>query len=439
MLLLRRAVPQRRPRAEAEAREALQRAAALAQEGRLQEADQQAQPALSDPETRAAACSVLGAIRLQQNRLEEGADLLQEADPAGTAPPRGPPEPGAGLHAARERRERRCPALPPRPGAGPVERGGTDGPRPRGDREGKLPAVAGAGQAGSGRIQAVSRRIAGPGHRLPEDRRSVLRRRAGRGLEAADDVPPAWSVSFAELLVKGGLVAEGIDVLERAREADPSSYELAFALGGAYLVKGDPARALEAYDAALALKPGSAHGAAAGGRGRRAAGRAGAIPLLLDAREEARGGRSADPPGVRPRLPQDGPPGRRRARAVEAAGLKPGEPAYQYTLAVAKVGKRQYEAAQAPARAARREAARTTRSSSTRWGPCSTCRGTWRKPRRSSGRASGWTPTSWRRPTTSRWSPGTRATTPRPSTSWRRCCGAIRITPRRARRWAGCS
>ena len=63
----------------AQAHEALQRAAVLAQEGRLLEADQQAQLALSDPETRAAACSVLGAIRLQQNRLREGAELLQEA------------------------------------------------------------------------------------------------------------------------------------------------------------------------------------------------------------------------------------------------------------------------------------------------------------------------------------------------------------------------
>ena len=62
-----------------EAHEALQKAAALVQDGRLQEADQQAQLALADPETRAAACSVLGAIRLQQDRLREGAELLQEA------------------------------------------------------------------------------------------------------------------------------------------------------------------------------------------------------------------------------------------------------------------------------------------------------------------------------------------------------------------------
>ena len=52
------------------------------------------------------------------------------------------------------------------------------------------------------------------------------------------DATSAWAVSFAELFVKEGLVAEGIDILEHARAADPSSYELAFALGGAYLVKG---------------------------------------------------------------------------------------------------------------------------------------------------------------------------------------------------------
>src|SRR4029453_3148600 len=63
----------------AQAQAALQKAAALVAEGRLQEADQEVQLALSDPGTRAAACSVLGAIRVQQDRLQEGVDLLQEA------------------------------------------------------------------------------------------------------------------------------------------------------------------------------------------------------------------------------------------------------------------------------------------------------------------------------------------------------------------------
>ncbi len=41
------------------------------------------------------------------------------------------------------------------------------------------------------------------------------------------------------------------------RQTGPPSYELAFNLGGAYLLNGDPARALDAYDLALTLKPDS--------------------------------------------------------------------------------------------------------------------------------------------------------------------------------------
>ena len=65
--------------AQADSREALQKAAALVQQGRLDEADRQAQLALADPETRAVAYSVLGAIRFQQKRLDDSVRLLQKA------------------------------------------------------------------------------------------------------------------------------------------------------------------------------------------------------------------------------------------------------------------------------------------------------------------------------------------------------------------------
>jgi len=58
---------------------ALEKAAALVQQGKLAEADQQAQVALSSPDTRAAANSVLGTIRLQQNRPRDAVGYLQEA------------------------------------------------------------------------------------------------------------------------------------------------------------------------------------------------------------------------------------------------------------------------------------------------------------------------------------------------------------------------
>jgi tetratricopeptide (TPR) repeat protein len=65
--------------AAADAHEALRAAALLVQQGRLDEADRQARLALDNPETRAVACSVLGTIRLQQQRLDESAAFLREA------------------------------------------------------------------------------------------------------------------------------------------------------------------------------------------------------------------------------------------------------------------------------------------------------------------------------------------------------------------------
>src|SRR5687767_3732622 len=60
-------------------REALEAAVALVQQGKLDEADHQAQRALPDPKTRAVANSILGTIKLQQNRLDDSARLLGEA------------------------------------------------------------------------------------------------------------------------------------------------------------------------------------------------------------------------------------------------------------------------------------------------------------------------------------------------------------------------
>jgi tetratricopeptide (TPR) repeat protein len=64
---------------QADAREALQRAAALVREGRLDEAEAQARLALADPETGAVARSVLGTIRFQQGRLDDSLRFLEEA------------------------------------------------------------------------------------------------------------------------------------------------------------------------------------------------------------------------------------------------------------------------------------------------------------------------------------------------------------------------
>lgn len=330
----------------AQALEAIRRAAALAQEGRLQEADQQAQLALSDPETRAAACSVLGAIRLQQDRLREGADLLQEAIRL---------EPrllGAQLNLAQVYTLQGKPEL-----AAPVfrrvleldasnatarmalARSETEKGNYKRSLELAKPALAAFKESPEGLL------ILATDHLKTGDRAAAAA--LAEDSKRLRDVPPGWSVSFAELLAKDGLVAEGIDVLERARKADPSSYELVFALGGAYLVKGDPARALEAYDQALALKPDSVMAlrqAAAIAERRDELERS--LSYWMRARKLA-----ADDPEIllgfgrvclKMDLLDDAQPALTRA-----ASLRPTDSAYQYTLAVAKVGKRQYEAAQA--------------------------------------------------------------------------------------------
>ena len=139
--------------------------------------------------------------------------------------------------------------------------------------------------------------------------------------------------------------AAGGRLLERVRTAGPS-YELAFNLAGAYLLNNDPARALEHYDAALALKPDS-------------------VPALRQAAAvaEQRGelerslsywmrAKKVDPEDpeillgfgrvcLRMDLLDDAEPA-----LVKAAALKPADRTYQYTLAAAKVGKKQFEAAQ---------------------------------------------------------------------------------------------
>ena len=335
-----------RPALGSEAQSALQRAAALVEQGRLQEAEQQAQLALGEPTTRAAACSVLGAIRVQQDRLAEGVELLQEAVRL---------EPrlvGAQLNLAQAY----------------TLQGKDDKALPVFRRVLELDAGNAAARTALARAEAekgnyrksleLARPALGELKQSPDgllvlvtDFLKTEDRGSARGLiedaKRLEDAPPAWSAAFAERLVKGGLVAEGVSFLEQARAEHPSSYEVAFALGSAHLVGGDPKRALEAYDLAIASKPGSV---AALRQAAVVAEKQGELERSLSYWMRARKAAPDDPQillgfgrvCLKLDLLDDA-----EASLGRAAELKPGEPAYQYTLAVAKVGKRQYEAAQA--------------------------------------------------------------------------------------------
>jgi tetratricopeptide (TPR) repeat protein len=329
----------------ADSRDALQRAAALVQQGRLDDADQQARLALHDPDTRAVACSVLGAIRLQQKRLDESAAFLREAI---RLEPRllGAHLSLAQLYMLQAKPElamslfRRALALDPSNAAArlALAQSETQKGNYRHSLELAQPILAVLKQSPDGLFV------------LATDYLKTADRAAAAGLVSdwthLADVPQSWTVKFAVLLVKEGVVAEAIDLLERARQTSPPSYELAFNLGGAYLLQGDPARALDAYDVALSVRPGSlpALRQAAGiaerhdelerslsywMRAKKIAPRDaevllgfGRVCLEMDLLDDA------------------------EAALIDAATMRPGEPTYQYTLAAAKVGKRQFEAAQ---------------------------------------------------------------------------------------------
>jgi tetratricopeptide (TPR) repeat protein len=159
------------------------------------------------------------------------------------------------------------------------------------------------------------------------------------------DVPDDLAIKFGVLFATHGAGPEAVEILEHVRASGGPSYELAFNLAGAYLVANDPARALENYDAALALKPDS-------------------LPALRQAAlvAEQRGelerslsywlrAKTIEPEDaetllgfgrvcLRMDLLDDAEPA-----LLKAASLKPDDRTYQYTLAAAKVGKRQFEAA----------------------------------------------------------------------------------------------
>ena len=280
------------PLLSADGRQALQNAAALVRQGRLDEAVTQAQLALQDPDARAAAYSVLGSIRLQQQQLGDSARLFEEALKIE------PGLPGAQINLAQVY----------------VLQGKAD------------------------RALDVLRRA------LTAD--PSLAPAAASTWAGVPDVPVAASVKFALLLVDRGAVADAIGILERVKAASPPSYEVSFNLGSAYVLAREPARAIEAYDAALAVAPDALPAL------RQAAGIAeqqGQLERALSYWIRAKRIAAEDPDVLlgfgrvcwMMDLLEDAEPALEKAAALRPDGLS-----HQYTLAAVKVGKRQFEAAQ---------------------------------------------------------------------------------------------
>jgi tetratricopeptide (TPR) repeat protein len=328
-----------------EGRDALEKAAELVQQGKLDEADQQARLALSDPQTRAAAYSVSGAIRLQQRRLKESATLLQEAIRL---------EPrllGAHLNLAQVYTLQGQPQLAHRLFERALQ-------LDTGNLTARLALARSAMDNGDyGRSLNLARPVLAAFKRSP-DGLSIL---AADFLELGDrraaaelandwarlpDVPEAASIGFALMLVNDGLVPEAIGVLEQAKQNSPLSYELTFNLGGAHLLNRDLGRALAAYDLALTVRPDSTPALR---QAATIAERQGELERSLSYWIRAKKLDAEDPEillgfgraCLKLDLLEDAEPA-----LTKAASIRPREPLYQYTLAAAKVGKRQFEAAQ---------------------------------------------------------------------------------------------
>lgn len=325
--------------------DALRQAATLVQQGRLEEAATQAKRALSDPGTRAAAHSVLGVIRFQQKQLPESVRQLREAirlDPRLL---------GAHLNLAHVysfqgetvralELYRRVLELDGSNAAARLALARSEAETGNYERALELAApVLPAIEASPEGVLVLAASYANTG-----------RRAAAAGLAsswAQFNAPQASSVELAVVFLDAGLAAEAIRILEDARSAGSASFELAFNLGAAYLLNDEPARALDAYDLALSLEPESLPAlkqAATVAEERRELERS--LSYWIRAKEIA-----PEAPEIllgfgrvclKMDLLEDAEPALERA-----ASLKPGDTSYAYTLAVAKVGKRQLETAQA--------------------------------------------------------------------------------------------
>ena len=328
----------------ADSREALQKAVASVAQGRLEEADRQAQLALSDPQSRAVACSVLGTIRFQQKRFPESIRFFQEAirlqprllgahlSLADLYTIQGKPDLALKLY-------RRILELDPS------------------NATARLALARSEAEKGNYRQSLdLARPVLGSLKQSPEGLLVLLADfvKTGDYPAAAElatdwtnlaDTPPAWSIKFALLLAEGGLVPEAIDILERTKQISAPSYELAFDLAGLYLLKKEPARALEHYDEALRLNPTALPAL------RQAAGiaeRQGELERSLSYWLQAKKIEPNDPEillgfgrvCLKMDLLEDAEPALARAVALRR------DPTYRYTLAAAKVGKRQFQAAQ---------------------------------------------------------------------------------------------
>jgi tetratricopeptide (TPR) repeat protein len=230
-----------------------ERAVALILQGDLQGAEKEARLALSSSSTRPLAYATLGSIRFQQKKLDASRQYLEKAIQLN------PHLLGARLtlgqvYALQGRtrwaRQMFQQALRMDP----------DNPLARMNLA-QLEASVGHYQASLELVEPVAGALRGSADgllvllvtNLGLGRKDTARALVADWLALGESVPPPLAIEFAKSLADHGLAAEAAQVLEKAKGSDPGSFELAFALGGAYLASGDLKRASECYEQAANL------------------------------------------------------------------------------------------------------------------------------------------------------------------------------------------
>lgn len=228
----------------------LQKSVELLQRGDLEAAEAEAALALADPATKPVARALLGSIRLQQNRHEEGARLLESAIQLN------PGLVGARLNLAQaylflqdpagaEAMFRQVLQMAPDNAVARVELARIEGGK--GNHRQALELA---------RPVETQLRTSPDGLMLLASSYSALGDRdAVRGLvqdwHRTRGVSVAGTIRFALAISQAGMNTEAAQVLERLKQEGVSSYEVAFNLAGFYLLEHDLVNASKNYELAL--------------------------------------------------------------------------------------------------------------------------------------------------------------------------------------------
>ncbi len=232
----------------------LQTAIQLINQGDLDGGEKEARLALNSPEERAPAWGILGTIRVQQKKYDESVEFLRKAIDLN---PRlvGARVTLGGVYILQGKKD------PARQMFAEALRLDPDNVNARFNLA-QMESDAGEFQTSMEAAQPIASEL----RRAPEglvllatNYSGLQRKDALTGLvadwNALGEAPPELTAAFASALIRGDLGSQALEILEKAREANPRSSGLAFALGRGYVLTHDLEKAERNFQSALTLNP----------------------------------------------------------------------------------------------------------------------------------------------------------------------------------------